>query len=113
MLQASNTVVGVDFGAPQRARDQRRKIIATEARAIDWQRYRVDATGRNERLLARDPPGWTAMELRDELLERLHRFSCLPNIRGSEAAWPICLQIDPAPVWCDPGGGIPIIGVKF
>jgi len=28
MLPASNTVVGVDFGAPRRARDQRRKIIA-------------------------------------------------------------------------------------
>jgi hypothetical protein len=26
MLPASNTIVGVDFGAPRRARDQRRKI---------------------------------------------------------------------------------------
>jgi hypothetical protein len=31
MLPASNTVVGVDFGAPRRARDQRRKIIAIAA----------------------------------------------------------------------------------
>ncbi|MDC0675704.1 hypothetical protein [Nannocystis radixulma] len=43
MLHAFNTIVGVDFGAPQRARNQRRKIIAIEARAIDWRRYRVDA----------------------------------------------------------------------
>jgi len=51
MLQASNTVVGVDFGAPRRARDQRRKIIAIEARPTDWRRYRIDATGMNARLL--------------------------------------------------------------
>jgi hypothetical protein len=70
MVQAFDTIVGVDFGAPQRARDQRRKIIAIEARAIDRWRYRVDATGMNERLLAKDPPGWTAAELRDELIER-------------------------------------------
>jgi hypothetical protein len=50
-------IVGVDFGAPQRARDQRRKIIAIAAQATDWRRYRIDARGINARLLARDPPG--------------------------------------------------------
>lgn len=68
MSPASNAVVGVDFGAPQRTRDQRRKIVAIAAHAVDWRRYRVDATGINARLLANDPPGWSAQELLDELL---------------------------------------------
>ncbi len=85
MLTASSTIVGVDFGAPQRARDQRRKIIAIAAHAIDWRRYRVDATGMNERLLANDPPGWSAKELLDELLTcpvRIAAFDfpfCVPD----------------------------------
>ena len=32
-------IVGVDFGAPQRARDQRRKIIAIAAHATGWHSY--------------------------------------------------------------------------
>jgi hypothetical protein len=75
MPQPSNTVVGVDFGAPRRARDQRRKIIAIAAHATDWRRYRIDATGMNVRLLANDPPGWTAKELLDELLSRPVRIA--------------------------------------
>lgn len=63
-------IVGVDFGAPRRARDQQRKIIAISARATAWRSYRVDATGVNARLLATDPPGWTADELLGELLAR-------------------------------------------
>jgi hypothetical protein len=63
-------IVGVDFGAPQRARDQRRKILAIAAHATAWRSYRIDATGLNARLLASDPPGWTAKELLDELLSR-------------------------------------------
>jgi hypothetical protein len=74
MLPASNTVVGVDFGAPRRARDQRRKIIAIAAHAVADRRYRVDAIGMNERLLAKDPPGWSAKELLDELLTRTVRI---------------------------------------
>ena len=58
-------IVGVDFGAPQRARDQRRKIIAVAAHPTGWHSYRIDATGMNTRLLANDPPGWTAKELVD------------------------------------------------
>jgi hypothetical protein len=42
MPSVSNTIVGVDFGAPRRARDQRRKIIAIAAHPIDWRRYRID-----------------------------------------------------------------------
>ncbi|KYF55892.1 hypothetical protein BE04_43140 [Sorangium cellulosum] len=61
-------IVGVDFGAPQRARDQRRKIIAIAAQATAWRSYRIDAAGMNARLLANDPPGWSAKELLDELL---------------------------------------------
>lgn len=85
MPQASGTIVGADFGAPRRARDQRKKIIAIAAHATDWRRYRIDATGLNERLLARDPPGWSAKELLDELLARPVRIAafdfpfCIPD----------------------------------
>ena len=48
MLPASNTIIGVDFGAPRRARDQRRKILAIAAHAVADRRYRVDALGMNE-----------------------------------------------------------------
>lgn len=68
MADRSNVIVGVDFGAPRRARDQHRKIIAIAARPMSWRRYQVDATGVNERLLVRDPPGWSAKELVEELL---------------------------------------------
>jgi hypothetical protein len=74
MLPASNCVVGVDFGAPRRERDQRRKIIAIAAIAVADRRYRVDAIGMNERLLAKSPPGWSAKELLDELLSRTVRI---------------------------------------
>jgi len=47
-------IVGVDFGAPPRARDQRRKIIAIAAHSTGWHTYRIDATGMNTRLLAND-----------------------------------------------------------
>jgi hypothetical protein len=63
-------IIGVDFGAPRRARDQRRKIIAIAAHSTGWRSYRVAATGVNTRLLANDPPGWTAVELVDELIVR-------------------------------------------
>jgi hypothetical protein len=63
-------IVGVDFGAPRRGRDQRRKIIAIAAHATAWRCYRIDATGMNARLLANEPPGWSAKELLEELLER-------------------------------------------
>jgi predicted unusual protein kinase regulating ubiquinone biosynthesis (AarF/ABC1/UbiB family) len=45
MLAASNTVVGVDFGALRRARDQRRKMFAIAACAVTDRHYRVDAIG--------------------------------------------------------------------
>ncbi len=75
MLPASNTVVGVDFGAPRRARDQRRKIIAIAAHAVADRWNRVDATGMNECLLAKSPPGWGAKEPLDELLTRTVRIA--------------------------------------
>lgn len=65
-----NVIVGVDFGAPQRARDQRKKIIAIAAQATGWHSYRIDATGMNARLPTSEPPGWTAKELADELVVR-------------------------------------------
>jgi len=37
-------IVGVDFGAPQRTRDQRRKIIVVAAHSTGWHSYRIDAT---------------------------------------------------------------------
>jgi hypothetical protein len=63
-------IVGVDFGAPRHARDQRRKNIAIAAQATGWRAYRIDATGMNAQLLANDPPGWSTQELVDELLTR-------------------------------------------
>src|ERR1019366_7042959 len=93
MLPSSSTVLGVDFGAPQRVRDQRRKIIAIAAHATDWRRYRVDATGMNARLLASDPPGWGASELLEELLARPVRIAafdfpfCVPDVLLRDAAF--------------------------
>ncbi len=69
MVHPSDAIVGIDFGAPRRACDQRRKIIAIAARATGWRRYRIDANGMNARMLA-SPPGWTADELINELLRR-------------------------------------------
>lgn len=69
-MSPSPAVVGVDFGAARHARDQRRKLIALEARATGWRTYRVSADGLNARLLTQEPPGWTARELLDELLAR-------------------------------------------
>src|SRR5919201_2272844 len=86
MPTTCSTIVGVDFGAPQRARDQRRKIVAIAAHATDWRRYRIDASGMNERLLGNDPPGWSAKELLDELLGRPVRIAacdfpfCVPDV---------------------------------
>jgi hypothetical protein len=63
-------VVGVDFGAPQRARDQRRKIVVIAATSRGARSYRIDRSGLNARLFASEPPGWSALELVDALLER-------------------------------------------
>jgi hypothetical protein len=63
-------IVGIDFGAPRQAREQRRKIVAIGARPLGRRRYRVEPSGLNARLLASDPPGWSARELADELLAR-------------------------------------------
>jgi hypothetical protein len=53
MLAASNTVVGVDFGALRRARDQRRKTIAIAESAVTDRHYRVDAIGAADRVQER------------------------------------------------------------
>jgi len=75
-------IVGVDFGAPQRVRDQRRKIIALAAHSTSWHSYRIDTTGMNARLLANDPPGWSAKEL-VSTSRRLHRGETAPSVHGS------------------------------
>lgn len=81
-----DVIVGVDFGAPQRARDQRKKIVAIAAHTTAWRSYRIDATGLNARLLANDHPGWSAQELLAELLERPARVAafdfpfCVPHV---------------------------------
>jgi hypothetical protein len=86
LRRSSGTIVGVDFGAPARARDQRRKIIAIEADRNGDKRYRVQYSGLNERLALGDaPPGWSAKELLDELLARPVRVAafdfpfCVPS----------------------------------
>ncbi len=63
-------LVGVDFGAPKRERDQRRKIVAIAAERVGPQSYRVEVAGMNARLMSHKLPGWTARELVDALLER-------------------------------------------
>lgn len=84
-MQTSDSIVGIDFGAPRRERDQRRKIIAIEAKRTEWRQYQIHAVGFNERLLANDPPGWTAKGLLDELLRRPVRIAafdfpfCVPD----------------------------------
>lgn len=41
----------------------------------DWRCYRIEPTGINARLLAAEPPGWSAKELLDELLARPVRIA--------------------------------------
>lgn len=67
----SDSLLGVDFGAPRRAQYQRRKIIAIEALSVDWRKYRIAGDGVNARLLAQTgSPGWSAQELLGELIAR-------------------------------------------
>ncbi len=85
-------IVGVDVGAPQRVRDQRRKIITVAAHSTGWHSYRIEATGMNARLLANDPPSWGAKELADELVARparvvgFHFPFCVEAVRLGIAA---------------------------
>lgn len=67
--RSTGTLVGVDFGAPRRAADQRRKIIAVEAQPVGWRQYRIVPTGLNARLVAgAGAPGWSAAELLADLV---------------------------------------------
>jgi predicted nuclease with RNAse H fold len=61
-------IVGVDFGAPKRAVQQRRKIIAMAAHLAGKRAYRIDASGLNAQLFKRVAPGWSAQELAAVLL---------------------------------------------
>jgi hypothetical protein len=63
-------IVGVDFGAPRRERDQRRKLVAVWAERVGPRAYRVDASPMNARLLSSDAPGWTARDLVRALIAR-------------------------------------------
>lgn len=81
MLEACEAVapklLGCDFGAPRKAGDQAKKIIAIEATEIAPQHYAVRSGGRNQRLAGWRPgvakwpddrPGWTLPSLRDSLI---------------------------------------------
>jgi hypothetical protein len=62
-------LIGCDFGAPRRAGDQAKKIIAIEAVEMERGHYAIHAVGTNARL-AKWPevrPGWTVPTLRDWL----------------------------------------------
>jgi hypothetical protein len=61
-------VVGIDFGGPSKGSAQRRKILAIAARRVRPREYVVDSGGLNARLLE-NPPGWTALELADALID--------------------------------------------
>lgn len=90
-ITAEPAIIGVDFGAPRRARDQREKIIAIAAHATTGG-YRIDATGLNARLLTTNPPGFEARELLDELLARPVRVAAFDAPFGI----PEALLADPA-----------------
>lgn len=60
-------VVGIDFGGPAKAGQQRRKIVSVAAKRIHPKRYEVTPESLNARLLA-SPPGWTALELAEALI---------------------------------------------
>ena len=81
MLEACEAVApkfwGIDFGAPKRAGDQAKKIIALEAIQVAPRHYAVRATGSNLRLSRWRPgsrnwpddrPGWTLPALREKLI---------------------------------------------
>jgi hypothetical protein len=63
-------LIGCDFGAPRRAGDQTKKIIAIEAIEIDTGQYAIDTCGANARLAhwPNERPGWTLPSLRDWLV---------------------------------------------
>ena len=62
------------------------RILAIEARTVDWRRYRIPADGVNARLLARpEAPGWSAQELLSELIKR--------PIRIVAFDFPFCIPI--------------------
>ncbi len=86
MQRSTGTLIGVDFGAPMHARDQRCKIIAVEAQPAGWRRYEVLPAGMNERLVPGSrATGWSARELLDALLARPVRVAafdfpfCVPD----------------------------------
>lgn len=95
-------IVGVDFGAPQRTRDQRRKIIAVAAHSTGWHSYRIDATGMNARLLAGESPGWTAKELVEEPVARPARVVgfdfqfCVPHALLRDPKFAYCASTSAA-----------------
>jgi predicted nuclease with RNAse H fold len=77
-------VVGIDFAGPAKPRDQRRKILAILAERVGSRRWRVPAAGLNARLL-RSPPGWTAAELADALVD----MAPAPSAVGAD--FPFCV----------------------
>lgn len=62
-------IIGCDFGAPRKAGDQAKKIIAIEAVEIGPKHFAIRNLGRNRRLLElpNGRPGWTVPALRDSL----------------------------------------------
>lgn len=67
-------VVGIDFAGPQKASQQRKKILAVAALRRGPKAYQVSADGLSARLLE-SPPGWTASELAERLVQLSPRAS--------------------------------------
>ncbi len=67
-------VVGIDFAGPQKALQQRKKILAVAALRLGPKAYEVSADGLNARLLE-TPSGWTAHELAESLVQLSPRAS--------------------------------------
>ncbi len=74
MRSGGERVIGIDFAGPGRLAQQRRKILAVEARRLGRGRYAIRADGLNAQLL-RSPPGWTAGDLAGAILRRPGRVS--------------------------------------
>lgn len=62
--------IGCDFGAPRKAGDQAKKIIAIEAVEVGAKHFAIQDLGHNRRLLEppNGRPGWTVPALRDALV---------------------------------------------
>ena len=68
MPSAPERIVGVDFAAPSKETDQKRKILALAAQNTGKGEYTISREGFNAQLF-KSSPGWTAKDLLKNLLD--------------------------------------------